>query len=40
MNKIWGDVKIKEPMSLAEIYFYEDENKGEDFSQKKTGFGN
>ena len=41
MNKIWKkNIKVKEPMTLAEIYFYEDENKGDDFSQKKTGFGN
>jgi len=40
MNKIYKNIKIKEPMSLAEIYFYEDENQGDDFSHKKTGFGN
>lgn len=33
-----GNVKVKEPMSLAEIYFYGDENQGDGFQRRKTGF--
>ena len=41
MDKIGKDVKVTEPMSLAEIYFYGDENTdGRAFQRKKMGFGN
>ena len=33
-------VKVKEPMTLAEIYFYESNNNSEEFGHKKIGFGN
>ena len=41
MDKTGKDVKVTEPMSLAEIYFYGDENTdGRAFQRKKVGFGN
>jgi len=34
------DVEVKEAMTLAEIYFYGDDNNAEEFKIKKMGFGN
>ena len=34
------DMKVTSPMSLAEIYFSEDENSGNEFQRKSVGFGN
>lgn len=41
MDKIGKDVKVTEPMSLAEIYFYGDEISDEvsGFQRRKVGFG-
>ena len=33
MNKIWRDIEIKEPLSFAVFYFYEDDYKGGVFTQ-------
>ncbi len=42
MDKLNRDVKVEKPMSLAEIYFYNDENKSKEMglSIGKVGFGN
>jgi len=32
------DVNVKEPMTLAEIYYYEDDNNSEEFKPHKLGF--
>jgi hypothetical protein len=35
-----GDIEVKEPMTLAEIYFHGEENNGEVYQRRKVGFGN
>jgi len=35
-----GNIDVKEPMTLAEIYFYEADNNAKEFDQKPVGFGN
>ena len=38
-KKLGKNIEVKEPMSLAQIYFYGDDTKGEDFHARKAGFG-
>jgi hypothetical protein len=38
MKKLGREDEVKSPMSLAEIYFYGEETRGEDFAIRKTGF--
>lgn len=33
-----GDIEVKEPMTLAEIYFHGEENNGEVYQRRKVGF--
>jgi hypothetical protein len=39
MNKIGKNSEVTSPMSLAEIYFYGDENKSDDMGWKQRGLG-
>jgi len=39
LGKLGKDIEVNSPMSLAEIYFYGDDTKGEEFAVRKTGFG-
>ena len=38
LHKLGKDMEVNSPMSLAEIYFYGDDTKGEEFAIRKTGF--
>lgn len=40
MKKLGREKKVKESMTLADIYFYEDEKSGLEFNYKKSGFVN
>jgi len=34
------DIEVKEPMTLAEIYYYDSENNSNEYQRKRVGFGN
>jgi SpoVK/Ycf46/Vps4 family AAA+-type ATPase len=38
LNKLGKNVKVTEPMTLSEIYFYESDNNSEEYKSKKIGF--
>lgn len=35
-----GDIEVKEPMTLAEIYYFDSDNNGKTYERKRVGFGN